>query len=41
METIEDWDKIWEQVVEQPSPEDNGNFPRHLVMEIRGRMRGA
>ena len=38
VKTTEDWDKIREQVVEQPSPEDNGNFPRRLVMEIRGRM---
>ncbi len=41
VETTEDWYKISEQVIEQPSPEDNGNFPRRLVMEIRGRMGGA
>ena len=38
MKTIEDWDKIREQVVEQSSPEDNENFPQGLVMEIRGPM---
>ncbi len=26
VETTEDWDKIREQVVEQPCPEENGNF---------------
>ncbi len=41
VETTEDWDKIREQVIEQASLEDNGNFPRRLVMEIRGRMGGA
>ncbi len=41
METTEDWDKIRVQVVEQPSAEDNRNFPRRLVMEIKGRMGGA
>ncbi len=38
VETTEDWDKIREQVVEQPSPEENGNFPRRLVMKIRRRI---
>ncbi len=37
---MEDWDKIKKQVVEQPSPEDNRNFPQCLVMEIRRQMRG-
>ncbi len=38
MKTMEDWDKIREQVVEQPSLEDNRNFPQHLVIEIRGQI---
>ena len=38
METMKDWDKIKEQVVEQPSLEDNKNFPQRLVMEIRGQI---
>ncbi len=38
METTEDWDKIRERVVEQPSQEDNGNFLQRLVIEIRGQM---
>ena len=34
--TAEDWEKVKGQVVKQPSPEENGEFPRHLVMEIEG-----
>ncbi len=41
VEITENWDKIREQVVEQPSPADNGNFPQHLAMKIRGRMGGG
>ena len=37
---MEDWDKIREQVVKQPSPEDNKNFLQRLIIEIRGRMGG-
>ena len=35
--TAEDWEKVKGQVVEQPSPEENGGFPRCLVMEIEKR----
>ena len=38
--TAEDWEKVKGQVVEQPSPEENGGFPRRLVMEIEGRQGG-
>ena len=32
--TAEDWEKVKGQVVEQSNPEENGGFPRRLVMEI-------
>ena len=38
--TVEDWEKVKSQVVEQPSLEENGGFPRRLVMEIEGRQGG-
>ncbi len=41
VETTEDWDKIREQVVEQLNLEDNGNFARRLVIEIREQMGGV
>ena len=34
--TAEDWEKVKGHVVEKPSPEENGEFPRRLVMEIEG-----
>ena len=40
METMEDWDKMKEQIVEESSSKDNGNFLWHLVMEIRGQIEG-
>ena len=38
--TAEDWEKVKGQVVEQPSPEENGGFPRRLVIEIEERQGG-
>lgn len=35
VEITEDQDNIREQVVEQPSLENNGNFLQNLVIEIR------
>lgn len=35
LEMTEDWDKITGQVVEQPSPKDNGNFLCGFVIEIK------
>ena len=32
--TAKDWKKAKSQVVNQPSPEENGELPRRLVMEI-------
>lgn len=35
VKTARDWDdQVRGKVLKQPNPEDNGNFPRRLVMEI-------
>ena len=38
--TVEDWEKIKGQVVEQPSLEENGRFLHRLVIETEGRQGG-
>ena len=38
--TVEDWENVKGQVVEQPSPEENSGFPHCLVMEIEERQGG-
>lgn len=41
VETARDWDdKVRGQVARQPPPEDNGAFPRRLVVEIKDRVGG-
>lgn len=40
VETIEDEDKIKEQVIEKPGLENNRNYPLYLVMEIWGQIEG-
>lgn len=39
VETVEDQNKIRNQVVKQPNPENNKNFPQRLVMELRRQMK--
>lgn len=41
VETMEDWDKIREQIIEQPSPENNENYPQYLIIEIKRQIEGG